>query len=147
MSNYNHLLNPDSIWHEKNFSDASKEITNLLEQAKNVFYALEKLNEDSDLAGFTGKLPSEIEKAKQLIGEMISNEGCFKYLQFSLKTISEDVIFAKAFFAAQTTTASLLKKCLNENNFRRCHFCKSFFRNKCPNCGETYDGDELSEEM
>ena len=102
MSNYNHLLNPDSIWHEKNFSDASKEIANLLHQARNVFYALEKLDEDSDLANnFTGELPSEIEKAKQLIGEMISDKGCFYYLRFKLRIIAEDVIFAKA-FAAQT---------------------------------------------
>lgn len=95
MSKYPHLVNPGSIWHEKNFSDASKEITNLLEQARNVFYALEKLDEDSDLSAFTGKFPSEIEKAKQLIGEMISHGGCFDYLEFSLKTIAEDIIWEK----------------------------------------------------
>ena len=151
MGNYNHLLNPDSIWHEKNFSDASKEIANLLHQARNVFYALEKLDEDSDLANnFTGEFPSEIEKAKQLIGEMISNKGCFNYLQFKLRTIAEDVIFAKA-FAAQAATVPLLKKCLNCDTHSR-EFDEEcididVYLYECPNCAETYDGDELSEDV
>ena len=87
-----YLLHLNSIWHEKNFSDASKEIAKLREQARNVFLALEKLDEDNDLGAFKGKIPNEIEKAKQLLTEMNDISGGFNWLQHQLKKVAEDVV-------------------------------------------------------
>jgi len=92
MKTINDSVNLNSIWHEKNFSDASKEIIKLREQVRNVFHALEKLDEDSDLLAFKGRIPSEIEKAKQLLREYDNPAGVFIYLQHQLKTVAEDVV-------------------------------------------------------
>lgn len=87
--------NLNSIWNEKNFSDASEEITKLLEQAKKVVHALEKLDDDSDLVSFKGKLPSEIEAVKKSLTKMIESKWSKSGLNFlasELKSIAENVI-------------------------------------------------------
>lgn len=50
-----------------------------------------------------------------------------------------------------TMTTPLLKKCLNcdthTKDFYEEYIDKDTILYECPNCGETYDGDELSEDM
>lgn len=141
-------FNLNAIWHEDNFTSASGEIKKLIAQANQVFLSLEKLSEDSDLSSFKGDFVAQIEKTKKEMNDIIESAGN-NFLEFALRDIPKRVREHK--FAAQTTTASLLKKCLNcdthSKEFNEEFIDTDVYLYKCPNCGETYDGAELSEEM